>query len=58
MQFVILFTFLFFLSACSLAPDVSLVNETDTQQKIISNQSAATQAQDEYKKLQVQREKE
>jgi len=58
MRFAIFFTSLLFLSACSSTPDVSSVNETDTEQKILSNQSAAAQAQDEYKKLQVQREKE
>ncbi|MBA1420669.1 MAG: hypothetical protein FAF03_07415 [Epsilonproteobacteria bacterium] len=58
MRFTTFSTFLFFISACSSTPDISLVNETDTEQKILSNQSAAYQAQDEYKKLQAQREKE
>ena len=58
MRFATFSTFLFFISACSSTPDVSLVNETATEQKILSNQSAASQAQDEYKKLQAQRGKE
>ena len=58
MRFATFSTFLLFISACSSTPDVSLLNETDTEQKILSNQSAACQAQDEYKKLQEQRGKE
>ncbi len=58
MRFVTFYIFLFFISACSYTPDSSLVNETTTEQKILSNQSEASQAQDEYKKLQAQRGKE
>jgi hypothetical protein len=58
MRFATFCTLLFFISACSFTPDVSAADETATEQKILSNQSAASQAQDEYKKLQAQRGKE
>jgi hypothetical protein len=58
MRFTTFCTLLFFISACSSTPHLSSVDETSTEQKILSNQSVASQAQDEYKKLQVQRGKE
>ena len=48
---------LLFLSACSSTPEVSPSNENMTVKRIQSNQSAALAAQDEYKKLQTQRNK-
>jgi len=56
LSFLILTVFLF--SACTTTPEVSPSTENTTEEKIQSNQSAAIYAQDEYKKLQVQREKE
>ena len=58
MKFATLFTFLFLVSACSSTPDVASADRTDTEQKILSNKSVAHQAQDEYKKLQAQRDAE
>jgi len=58
MRLFFLIFILFSLTACSTTPKVSLSTEKTTAKKIQSNQSAATNAQDEYKKLQAQREKE
>jgi len=49
---------LFIFTACSTTPEVTSSTEKTTEKKIQSNQSAATDAQDEYKRLQAQREKE
>ena len=54
---ILLFT-LFMLSACTITPEISSSTENTTTKKIQSNHSDATNAQDEYKKLQAQREKE
>ena len=51
---LILLTF----SACSTTPEISSSKENTTKEKIQSNQSIAINAQNEYKKLQRQREKE
>jgi len=56
LSFLILTVFLF--SACTPTPEVASSAEHATEKKIQSNQSAAMYAQDEYKKLQAQREKE
>jgi len=58
MRFSIFFTVFFFISSCSSTPHLSSVDASTTEQKILSNQSIASQAQDEYKKLQAKREKE
>jgi len=58
MHLFFLLSTLLILSACSTTPEISSSNENSTAQKIQSNHSAATYAQDEYKKLQAQRDKE
>ena len=58
MRLSLIFSTLLLLSACSSTPEVSPTNENMTAKKIQSNQSAALAAQDEYKKLQAQRDKE
>lgn len=58
MRLSFLLFILFILSACSITPEVTASTENSTTKKIQSNQSAAVHAQDEYKKLQAQREKE
>jgi len=58
MHLSFLLSTLLILSACSTTPEISSSSENSTAQKIQSNQSAATNAQDEYKKLQAQRDKE
>jgi len=56
LPFLLLILFLF--SACTTTPEVNQSNEKVTEKKIQSNQSTATDAKNEYKKLQAQREKE
>ena len=58
MHLSFLFFTLLLLSACSTSLEVISSTENTTAKKIQSNQSAATNAQDEYKILQAQREKE
>jgi len=58
MRLSFLLSILLVLSACSTSPEILPSNENSTAEKIQSNQSAAFDAQDEYKKLQEQREKE
>jgi len=58
MRLSFLLSTLLILSACSTTPEIVSSNENSTAQKIQSNHSAATNAQDEYKKLQASREKE
>jgi starvation-inducible outer membrane lipoprotein len=58
MHLFFLLSTLLILSACSTTPEISSSNENSTAQKIQSNHSAAAHAQDEYKKLQAQRDKE
>ena len=58
MRLPFLFSILLLFSACSTTPEVNSSNEKATEKKIQSNQSTAASAQDEYKKLQAQREKE
>jgi starvation-inducible outer membrane lipoprotein len=56
LYFLIFTTFLF--SACTTTPEVTSSTENTTTIKIQTNQSVATEAQNEYKMLQVAREKE
>jgi len=58
MHFLLSLAFLFFFTACSANPEISVSEEIKSTDTIRSNQSEATQAQNEYKKLQAQREKE
>ena len=58
MNLSFLLSALLILSACSTTPEISSSSEITTTQKIQSNYSTATNAQDEYKKLQAQRDKE
>jgi len=58
MRWIMFCAILFLLSACSSTPTISTLNETSTEQKIRSNKSIASQAQDEYKKLQEKRREE
>jgi outer membrane biogenesis lipoprotein LolB len=58
MHLSFLLSALLILSACSTTPEISSSNENSTAQKIQSNHSVASNAQDEYKKLQAQRDKE
>ena len=58
MRHSFLLSTLLHLSACSSDPKVLPLNEDTTTKKIASNQSAASNAQDEYKKLQARRDKE
>ena len=58
MRLSFLLATLLLLSSCSTTPEVSPSNENSSVEKIQSNQSAASDAQDEYKKLQALREKE
>jgi len=55
MHLLLILSTLFIFSACSSTPELSSLNENITDKKIQSNQSAALAAQDEYKKLQAQR---
>jgi outer membrane biogenesis lipoprotein LolB len=55
MHLSLILSTLLLLSACSSTPEVSPSNENKTAKRIKSNQSAALAAQDEYKKLQAQR---
>ena len=57
MRLSFLFLTLLFFSACA-SPEISETNEKTTTKKIQSNQSDASDAQNEYKRLQAQRDKE
>jgi len=57
MQFIIFCILSLFIYGCSSKHTITTINETDVRQKILLNQSEATKAQDEYKKLQTQRNK-
>ncbi len=58
MRFLLSLAFLLLFTACSGNPEISVSEEIKSTDTIRSNQSEATQAQNEYKKLQAQREKE
>jgi len=58
MRFIFYSILLFVISACSSTISISPKTETDTMKKIFSNKSVASQAQNEYKELQVKRERE
>ena len=58
MRYFFLLSLLLLITACSTTPEIIESNDKSTEAKIQSNHSAATNAQDEYKKLQVQRDKE
>ena len=57
MHKTLLLCILLLLTACGNKPDAPVLHDADTQHKILSNQSEAVAAQDEYKKLQVARNK-
>ncbi len=57
MRLSFLLSSLLLFCACSTTPEVSPSNENTTASRIQSNQSDALAAQDEYKKLQEQRNK-
>jgi len=54
--FLLLFTLLLF-TACTSTPDAPVSRDDNTKYKILTNQSEAVTAQNEYKKLQALREK-
>ena len=56
LYFLIFSIFLF--SACSTTPEITSSTENSTALKIQTNQYRATKAQNEYKMLQMAREKE
>ena len=58
MRLFFLFFTLFLFSACSTTPEVSTSAEKESHSKILANQTDAQLAQDEYKRLQEQRNKE
>ena len=58
MRFLLSLAFLLFFTACSSNPEIPVSEEIKSTNTIRSNKSEATQAQNEYKKLQAQREKE
>jgi len=58
MPYTLLLSLLLFFSACSTTPEIVPPKDKSTEAKIQSNYSAATNAQDEYKQLQVQRNSE
>ena len=49
---------LFNLTACMSTPEISSNQEKTTTDKILTNKATAQEAQDEYKKLQAQRDNE
>ena len=55
---LLLFLLSFIFSACVTTPEVSSDVQKESQSKILANQTDAQQAQNEYKKLQQQRDKE
>jgi len=60
MRLLFLITTLFFLSGCMKSDIVELPSSTEEKSttEILSNQTDAEEAKDEYKKLQEQRERE
>ena len=58
MRLFFLFFALFFFSGCAITPEVSKSAEEESQAKILEYQIDAQKAQEEYKKLQSQRDKE
>ena len=58
MRLLFLFFILVLFSACSTTPEVPVTAEKESHSKILANQTDAQQAQDEYKRLQAQRDKE
>jgi starvation-inducible outer membrane lipoprotein len=57
MKHALLLSICLLFTACSTAPDVPESRDNNTKNKILANQYEATHAQNEYKKLQEQREK-
>jgi len=57
MRYIILIPILLLFTACGSSPDMPSLRDTNTKTKILDNQSDAITAQNEYKKLQAQREK-
>ena len=58
MQLLFSLFILFTLTACMSAPEISSSQEKTTTDKILTNKATAQEAQDEYKKLQAQRDNE
>ena len=58
MRFLFSLFILFALSSCTNTPEISSKHEQITTDKILTNKANAQEAQNEYKKLQEQRENE
>ncbi len=58
MRFILLLPIIFLFSACTTTTDVNPSTDKMTEKRIASNLCIATDAQNEYKKLQEQRKKE